>query len=120
LKHRLDVSESSIHVHGIKVHGVDVDQQTRCGHYHSNVDIIAIRFPCCDTYYPCYKCHQEVSDHQAARWNKDQNDERAVLCGACGYQLTIHEYLTSNSICPACHANFNPGCRNHFDLYFEL
>lgn len=109
-----------IRVHGIKVHGIEVDPQTRCRHYHSAVDIIAIRFPCCDTYYPCYECHQEVSDHPAARWNKDQTDEKAILCGACGHQLTIHEYLTSESVCLVCNANFNTGCRDHYHLYFEL
>lgn len=113
-------SQNCISVHGIKVYGVEVDHQTRCKHYHSNVDIIAIRFPCCDAYHPCYECHKEVADHPAARWSKDQTDERAILCGACGHQLTIHEYLTNKSACSACNANFNAGCRAHYHLYFDL
>jgi len=111
---------NSFSVHEIKVYGVQVDSQTRCKHYHSSLDIIAIRFPCCDAYYPCYECHTEASDHPAARWNKDQIDEKAILCGACGSQLTIREYMNSKSVCPACNAHFNPGCRTHYHLYFDL
>lgn len=111
--------KNSISVSGIEVYGIEVDSQTRCGHYHSAVDIIAIRFRCCDSYYPCYECHQEISDHPSIRWSKDQFEAKAVLCGACGHQLTIHEYLTSNSVCPACDATFNVGCRDHYHLYFE-
>lgn len=109
-----------VDVHGVKVYGVNVDHQTRCGHYHSPFDLIALRFPCCDTYYPCYECHEETAGHPAKRWRTEQIEEKAVLCGSCGHQLTIHEYLMSNSVCPSCNANFNPGCRNHYHLYFEF
>jgi len=27
-------------------------------------------------------------------------------------------YVACNSLCPACHAAFNPGCRNHHHFYF--
>jgi len=41
-------------VHGHTVRGVDVGPETRCRHYDSELDVIAIRFPCCETFYPCY------------------------------------------------------------------
>ncbi|GIQ68268.1 hypothetical protein XYCOK13_10920 [Xylanibacillus composti] len=31
-----------------------IDEQTRCRHYHSELDRIAIRFKCCDQFYGCY------------------------------------------------------------------
>ena len=109
-----------INVHGTEVYGVKVDPQTRCKHYHSTVDVIAIKFPCCDTYYPCYECHQEVTHHPAVRWSKDHIHEKAILCGVCGHQLTIAEYMNSKFICPICSAAFNEGCQNHYHLYFDL
>ncbi|GAB7093775.1 CHY zinc finger protein [Halolamina litorea] len=55
-------------VHGHEVRGVGVGPETRCGHYDSDLDVIAIRFPCCGTFYPCYECHRAVADHEAERW----------------------------------------------------
>jgi uncharacterized CHY-type Zn-finger protein len=43
-----------------------------------------------------------------------------VLCGACGYELTISEYLKCGFRCPLCESDFNPGCAKHYDLYFEM
>ena len=43
----------------------------------------------------------------------------AVLCGACGTQLTVRQYLACDNRCPACAAPFNPGCRLHYRFYFE-
>ena len=51
-----------------EVKGVDLDRQTRCKHWNSTRDIIAIKFACCQTYYACYDCHQELAGHPAARW----------------------------------------------------
>jgi uncharacterized CHY-type Zn-finger protein len=31
-------------VHGEEIYGEEFDQQTRCAHYHSELDIIAIKF----------------------------------------------------------------------------
>ncbi|TCS69497.1 putative CHY-type Zn-finger protein [Effusibacillus lacus] len=106
-------------IHGVEVYGVQVDSQTRCGHYASDRDIIAIRFPCCDTYYPCYQCHQAVAGHPAATWSTEQFDRKAILCGACGTELTINQYLACDSVCPYCGSQLNPGCKNHYHLYFE-
>ena len=44
---------------GHHVAGNVIDSETRCAHYHTELDIIAIKFYCCDTYFPCYQCHEE-------------------------------------------------------------
>lgn len=101
-----------------RVVGPVVDDETRCIHYRSPLDVIAIRFACCGEYYPCHLCHAETADHPARQWPADRRDERAVLCGVCGHELTIADYLATDD-CPECGAAFNPGCRLHSHLYFE-
>jgi uncharacterized CHY-type Zn-finger protein len=103
----------------IKVKGKCVDEQTRCVHYHSPLDVIAIKFKCCGEYYPCYECHSETSGHEAEQWKKDEWDTKAILCGVCKNELTINEYMKSDSHCPHCHFSFNPNCSRHYHLYFE-
>jgi uncharacterized CHY-type Zn-finger protein len=102
-----------------KVRGVGVDLETRCAHYHSSLDIIAIKMACCDVYYACKDCHKMLAGHGIRVWPRSEWDVRAVLCGACGNELTIHEYMGSGYLCPRCGAAFNPGCRNHYHFYFE-
>jgi uncharacterized CHY-type Zn-finger protein len=97
-----------------------VDDETRCIHYHSPLDIIAIKFKCCKEYYPCYSCHEDVTDHLPQIWKKNEFDTRAVLCGKCKQELTIEEYLKSNDQCPFCNEKFNPKCSNHYFFYFEM
>ncbi|MDG4657764.1 CHY zinc finger protein [Ectobacillus antri] len=101
----------------ITVYGPTVDQETRCVHYHSEKDIIAIRFKCCDKYYPCYECHDACEDHQRAVWPKAEWNEKAILCGVCQTELTINEYQ-SVTHCPTCKSAFNEGCKTHYHLYF--
>jgi uncharacterized CHY-type Zn-finger protein len=103
----------------MNVKGKTVDNQTRCVHYYSPLDVIAIKFKCCGEYYPCYQCHEETADHQAVAWKKEEWDNKAVLCGVCATELTIHEYLNSDNRCPYCQSAFNPGCSKHYHLYFE-
>jgi uncharacterized CHY-type Zn-finger protein len=103
----------------ITIKGKLVDMQTRCVHYQSELDIIAIKFKCCDTYYPCYSCHQEDSDHESQIWRKEEFDALAILCGACKKELSIQQYMESQATCPYCEALFNPKCSNHYHLYFE-
>ena len=105
-------------IHGEEVHGVGVDSQTRCVHWHGELDIVAIKFKCCGEWFPCYECHLAEAVHAASVWPADEHDAKAVLCGACGHQLTITEYLASNSACPKCGGKFNPACANHYHLYF--
>ncbi|MTH54749.1 hypothetical protein GKZ89_15200 [Bacillus mangrovi] len=104
----------------ISVRGSEADAETRCRHYHSERDRIAIKFYCCGEYYSCHSCHEELADHEAEVWPAGKFDENAVLCGACRNELTVHDYLSCHSICPSCSAQFNPGCSLHKHLYFEV
>lgn len=106
-------------VHGIPVRGRHLDSSTRCFHYHSELDIVAIKFRCCQTYYACFFCHEEEARHPPQKWPRAEWTTRAVLCGACGHEMTIHAYLFSAFRCPSCHARFNPRCARHFSWYFE-
>ena len=103
---------------GVRVLGPVVDDETRCVHYRTEVDIIAIRFACCGEYYPCHRCHEESADHPATQWPLGERGERAVLCGVCRTELTIDEYLATDA-CPRCGSAFNERCRLHTHLYFE-
>ena len=62
----------------IKIKGQLVDTHTRCSHYHTDVDVIAIKFLCCPTYYyyPCFKCHQESNNHEAKRYPISTTNEK--------------------------------------------
>ena len=102
-----------------RVLGPVVDEMTRCVHYRTPVDIIAIKFACCHEYYPCHLCHEETADHVARQWTRDERDQEAVLCGACRTELTIASYLATNE-CPNCRSPFNERCRLHTHLYFEI
>lgn len=112
-----------MNVHGHEVRGVEVDGRTRCAHYATDRDVVAIRLACCDAFYPCFRCHEAVADHSAERLPADRFDEPAVLCGACGETLAASTYLdldAAEPACPACDAGFNPGCADHHDRYFEV
>jgi uncharacterized CHY-type Zn-finger protein len=106
-------------IHGWEVLGKEVDSETRCAHWHSPLDIIAIKFKCCGRWYPCFDCHAEIADHTPCVWPRDEFGEAAILCGACGHPLSVDEYLAANNSCPDCSAAFNPGCAKHYHLYFE-
>lgn len=107
-------------IFGHEIFGNDVDPQTRCGHYKSDLDIIAIKFRCCGKWFPCISCHDELADHPPLVWPLAARDSEAVLCGVCGRLLTIAEYLSCDSACTGCGRSFNPGCANHYHLYFEV
>jgi uncharacterized CHY-type Zn-finger protein len=101
------------------VHGLDLDPQTRCAHWHGPLDIVALRLPCCGLYYACRDCHDALADHPARVWPRAEQDAAAAMCGACGAEMSVREYLACDDRCPACGAAFNPGCRLHRHLYFE-
>ena len=102
-----------------RVLGPVVDHETRCIHYRTPLDVIAIEFACCREFYPCHLCHAETADHDAVPWPIGSRDEQAILCGVCGHRLTITDYLGADA-CPACAAVFNPGCKLHAHVYFEV
>jgi len=101
------------------VFGRVIDDETRCKHYYSERDIVAIRFRCCGKYYPCYLCHNESENHQIRVWKREEFDAKAILCGSCKQELSINEYLHAPR-CPYCKAAFNPGCSLHYHLYFDV
>jgi uncharacterized CHY-type Zn-finger protein len=103
-----------------KVLGFDVTPRTQCAHWHSDRDIIAIKHKCCGEYYACISCHDNMAAHTSTVWSKSERDTRAIMCGNCSVELTIGQYLSCDSVCPACSAAFNPGCARHYDLYFEM
>ncbi|KAA0021258.1 CHY zinc finger protein [Antrihabitans cavernicola] len=100
------------------VFGPVVDGQTRCVHYRTELDIVAIQFACCKKFYPCYQCHDECEAHPREVWPSNWFDEEAILCGACSTRISIATYLNV-STCPHCGAVFNPGCKLHSELYFD-
>jgi uncharacterized CHY-type Zn-finger protein len=102
------------------VRGVNLDAQTRCRHYHGPTDIVAIKMKCCGVYYACKDCHAALADHPIEVWPESEWNQEAILCGACGAELTISQYMQSESRCPACREHFNPGCRNHYHYYFQV
>lgn len=98
--------------------GVDLDGETRCAHYGSDLDIVALRFGCCGVYYACHECHRALTDHGAEPWPAERRTEVSVLCGVCETTLTADTYMATEA-CPACDSPFNPGCAAHYDRYFE-
>ena len=100
------------------VHGLELDPETRCRHWRSERDIVAIRMKCCGLYYACKDCHEALAGHPIETWPELEWGTKAVLCGACGSEMRIRDYLEGNDACPYCGAQFNPGCRHHRHFYF--
>lgn len=109
-----------MYLNSIQINGKIYDDETRCEHYHSRLDIVAIKFYCCNEYYPCITCHKETADHEVHVWPADNFNEKAVMCGKCKTEMTIQDYLSSGSKCPFCKAQFNEGCKLHQHLYFHI
>jgi uncharacterized CHY-type Zn-finger protein len=102
-----------------EIRGVALDAETRCAHWHSALDVIAIRMKCCGVYYACKDCHDALAGHAIVVWPRAEWNEKAVLCGACSCEMSVRDYLDCANACPACGAGFNPGCRSHNHFYFE-
>lgn len=109
----------TVRVGDVPVRGQGVGPETRCGHYAADVDVVAIRFYCCGTYFPCHACHDACADHAPEVWPRARFDRPAVLCGVCETELAIEDYIEAGDTCPACGAGFNPNCADHYDRYFE-
>lgn len=101
-------------------HGLVLDDQSRCVHYGTPLDVVAIKFKCCQRYYACHRCHEEQESHTALVWDMSEFHYTAVLCGVCHHGLTIRQYLDCGFTCPSCGADFNPGCAHHYNLYFAI
>jgi uncharacterized CHY-type Zn-finger protein len=102
-----------------EVRGIDLDEQTRCTHYRTDLDVIAIKMKCCGVYYACKDCHQALAGHPIEVWPRAEWTQPAVLCGVCGFEMSIEQYMSIGYACPHCAAAFNPGCRKHYTHYFE-
>src|SRR5699024_8847876 len=106
-------------VHMVKIHVLTVDDESRCTHYHTPLDIIAIKFKCCNKFYSCYKCHNENENHEIIRWEKDEFDEQAIICGVCNQTRSTNDYMLSE-VCQHCSAIFNHRCKYHHHIYFKI
>jgi uncharacterized CHY-type Zn-finger protein len=62
----------------MEVRGIGVDAQTRCAHYNSPVDVIAIKVKCCAAYFACNECHDALAGHPLEPWPHDEQAERAA------------------------------------------
>lgn len=107
---------------GVPVRGVDMDAQTRCAHYASARDVVALRLACCAVYWPCHACHAALADHPAVPVPAADAGLPRVLCGVCRAELSVDAYRAAMAAadprCPSCGAGFNPGCALHSHLYF--
>lgn len=103
----------------LTVDGVDMDSQTRCGHYQGPNDVLAIQLACCDVHYACRECHDELAGHAGRVWPAHHFDARALFCGRCHQAFSIRAYLDDPNHCPHCAGDFNPNCRLHHHLYFD-
>ncbi|HGL8834083.1 TPA: CHY zinc finger protein [Streptococcus agalactiae] len=81
--------------------GIGLDSSSRCYHYHTKLDIVALKCAVCQKYYACYKCHDALEEHCFAATKSDEMFP--VLCGSCPY----------------CRMLFNPNCQRHDSIYFS-
>ncbi|MHA8111493.1 CHY zinc finger protein [Lactobacillaceae bacterium Melli_B4] len=97
------------------IYGIDLDNDGRCTHYHSALDVVALKCAQCQSYYACYQCHDELVDHQFV--GSDSTKGHPVMCGHCRKQLTYEQYQLGK--CVFCQHPFNPRCKLHQHIYFN-
>ncbi|WP_086329548.1 CHY zinc finger protein [Candidatus Enterococcus mansonii] len=103
----------------VKIVGSMVDNEGRCIHYDSQVDVVANKCSFCKKYYACFRCHDEHENHSFLSWPISKNpDEKIVVCGSCHYEMTYSEYSTNR--CLNCGHLFNKNCSIHQRIYFEI
>lgn len=101
-----------------KIYGVLIDDEGRCTHYHSKVDIVANKCYECRQYYACFHCHDELADHLFKAWPiSEKPKEKVILCGRCQTELCYEDYQKNNR-CAKCNHLFNKNCTNHRHIYF--
>ena len=76
-----------------QIHGLSVTPLTQCTHWHSALDIIAIKHACCQKFYACISCHNALESHDPQVWGVRDRDEKTVFCGACKGVLGVGEYM---------------------------
>ncbi|WP_252177444.1 CHY zinc finger protein [Endozoicomonas sp. 4G] len=70
-----------------------------CDHYHR---LCRVRFKCCETFFPCHRCHNEKVDGNeiACKTNGlNAKDATMLKCSLCDYEGEINE---SSQTCPNC------------------
>lgn len=102
----------------IKIYGGLLDQASRCRHYHTVLDIVALKCFACRNYYACYKCHDSLEAHPYQAYPDNRVADKVVICGVCKEEMTIAEYRSSKT-CPNCQSAFNPACGKHDAIYFS-
>ncbi len=100
------------------INGNLIDGKGRCVHYGTEKDIVAIKFKCCNKYYACYQCHNEIENHLVKLWELEEFEEKAIACGSCFETISINKYKESSN-CPFCKSAFNVNCKKHYHLYFD-
>lgn len=98
-----------------KIWGRLLDNEGRCIHWHSKLDVIANRCALCGKYYACYKCHDLAEDHAFVPYPINSSS-KIVMCGVCGYQFTYKHYQEIK-VCDRCKSPFNPRCSLHQSIY---
>eukprot|EP00939_MAST-03C_sp_MAST-3C-sp1_P005473 g5473.t1 len=100
--------------------GVGTYKETRCTHWHSALDRVAIQASCCLKFYACVQCHDACESHRWKPWKASTSlQHHALLCGACGNTFSFVSYFSSPDKCSTCSASFNPNCKRHWDVYFS-
>ena len=69
----------------VPLRGIDIDAETRRAHWDDQVDVIALRFACCDAYYPGVSCHEAATDHDPVGWPRDRLSLAGGLCHVVEY-----------------------------------
>lgn len=98
--------------------GINVDKEGRCAHYNKFEDIVSYQFPNDNAFYPCHKCYEVIHHHLPKQKYTLDSEYEAVLCGHCNTTIPVNKYIGSDE-CPRCNHPFNPGCKNHYHLYFS-
>jgi biotin transport system substrate-specific component len=98
------------------IYGYITDDEGRCIHYASKLDIIANRCGKCGRFYSCYKCHDMAESHPFSPVDSKEND--SVMCGVCGSLYSYDEY-SSLVKCRKCLSFFNPRCALHKSCYVK-
>ncbi|MGT2908167.1 CHY zinc finger protein [Streptococcus dentiloxodontae] len=101
----------------VAIYGLLVDRQSRCQHYQTDLDIVALKCFGCQRYYACYLCHDTLENHSYQAYPSSYSRDKAVVCGVCYYEMTIEHYQKSKA-CPNCQSRFNPNCAKHRNIYF--
>ncbi|KHD44664.1 CHY zinc finger protein [Streptococcus hongkongensis] len=97
------------------IYGLQLDNAGRCQHYHTELDIVALKCQVCQKYYACYKCHDNLEDHL---FHANPSSEKfPVVCGNCRTYLSAEIY--AKGFCPSCLSQFNPNCQLHKSIYFQ-